>query len=56
MKETLKLAAHVVALVLVSPFILVYFLGAAVLGRDRAIEGMTPPGKMAVRRARFHTR
>jgi carbonic anhydrase/acetyltransferase-like protein (isoleucine patch superfamily) len=41
MKEALKLAVHVVALVLVSPLLLAYFLGAAVLGRDRAIEGMT---------------
>src|SRR5262245_50684955 len=39
MKSGLKLAAHAVALVLVSPLLLTYYLGSLVLGKDRALEG-----------------
>lgn len=41
MKAIAKLAVHVAALVVVSPLILVYLLGAQLLGRDRALEGAT---------------
>jgi acetyltransferase-like isoleucine patch superfamily enzyme len=41
MKATIKLAVHVSAIVLVSPLLLSYALGALVLGRDRALEGAT---------------
>lgn len=58
MKAAVKLAAHAVALVLVSPLLLTYFLGSLVLGRNRALEGASQtlavlPGLtgMALRRA-----
>jgi virginiamycin A acetyltransferase len=40
-KEALKAVARAVATVLVSPLLLCYWLGAAVLGRDRALESAT---------------
>jgi acetyltransferase-like isoleucine patch superfamily enzyme len=40
-KEALKAVARGVATVLVSPLLLCYWLGAAVLGRDRALESTT---------------
>jgi virginiamycin A acetyltransferase len=39
MKNPLKVLAHSVALVLVSPLLLVFYLGSLVLGKDRALEG-----------------
>jgi acetyltransferase-like isoleucine patch superfamily enzyme len=41
MKNALKLFAHVVALVLISPLLLVYVVGSRLLGKDRALEGMS---------------
>jgi virginiamycin A acetyltransferase len=41
MKNALKLSAHVVALVLISPLLLVYVVGSRLLGKDRALEGMS---------------
>lgn len=39
MKDALKLAVHLAAVVLVSPLLLSYAVGALVLGRNRALEG-----------------
>jgi acetyltransferase-like isoleucine patch superfamily enzyme len=39
MKTALKLVAHTVAIVLVSPLLGVYSVGSLVLGKDRALEG-----------------
>ncbi len=41
MKASVKLAVHLIATLLVSPVILVYYLGSIVLGPDRALEGAT---------------
>ncbi|QEL15427.1 acyltransferase [Limnoglobus roseus] len=41
MKSTLKLALHAVAVVVVSPLLLTYFLGSLLLGKNRALEGAT---------------
>lgn len=39
MNDALKLAAHLLAVVLVSPLLLSYHLGSLVLGKNRALEG-----------------
>ena len=41
LRAILKAAAHVLATVVVLPWLVAYWLGSAVLGRDRAIEGAT---------------
>lgn len=41
MRDALKLTAHVLATIAISPALLSYYVRAQVLGRDRALEGST---------------